>query len=138
MKKLKHAEVKVTAFRPVCSRKNLLPESKGVVSVTDWRLANAQPPAAAFTYLERNGANWVSVAEARKLAEGIAPQQRPPRIFLILFRRAGGGAACGDHPEIGQTEKSGLKWHSGASDFEWSTVVLSRLSTQGLAPTSYY
>jgi hypothetical protein len=40
----RHTEAVVTAFTPVCSRQNLLPDAAGVTLVNDWRGATGQPP----------------------------------------------------------------------------------------------
>ncbi len=63
----KHAVATVTAVRPFCSRRALLPTAKGMTMVIDQRLAHATPPIESSMYIVRNGVRWASVEEARKL-----------------------------------------------------------------------
>jgi hypothetical protein len=64
----KHAVATVTAVRPMCSRRELLPTAKGMTMVSDQRLAHATTPIECTTYIVRNGVRWVSVAEAKRLS----------------------------------------------------------------------
>ena len=66
----KTAEAIVTAFRPVCSRKDLLPAIQNVTAVHDQRLVHATPPVAPFVYAIKKGDNWLSIAEATQRMQG--------------------------------------------------------------------
>jgi hypothetical protein len=57
----KTAEAVVTAFRPTCSRKDLLPEIHGTTGVQDLRLAHATPPVASVVYELQKGDRWSPV-----------------------------------------------------------------------------
>ena len=103
-KKLRRAEVTVAAFRPVCSRKNLLPEDdeEGRGQYSSGTCACPTQPLPSPRTLRETVLKWVSVAEARKLAERMGTQ--PKTIADLpgdIVRRAAAVAACGDHPEIG-------------------------------------
>ena len=70
----KTAEAVVTAFRPVCSRKDLLPEIENVTQVQDLRLAHAVPKVASFTYVLTKSANWLQLPEAKQRMQVISRQ----------------------------------------------------------------
>ncbi len=70
----KTAEAVVTAFRPIYSRKDLLPEIENVTQVQDLRLARAAPKVASFTYVLTKGANWLPLPEARQRVQ-VYPRQ---------------------------------------------------------------
>jgi hypothetical protein len=82
---VRRAEATVTAFRPVCSIRNFLPECDNAVVVTDWRLANALTSNPPSKYLERGGVQWLSAAEAKGRSEGIETSKRPSLIRLVVF-----------------------------------------------------
>jgi len=81
---VRRAEATVTAFRPVCSIKNFLPECDNAVVVKDWRLANAQTSNLPSKYMERGGVQWLSAAEAKGRTEGKTPK-KPLLIRLVVF-----------------------------------------------------
>jgi len=83
MKVVRRAEVTVTAFRPVCSIKNFLPECDNGVVVHDMRLPGAKPDK--FSYIQRNGVKWVSAADAKELAEGRPLAQKKSPVILIII-----------------------------------------------------
>ena len=62
----KTAEAVVTAFRPVCSRKDLLPAIQNETIVHDERLAHAVPKVASFLYNLPTGGNWLQMPEAKQ------------------------------------------------------------------------
>jgi len=81
---VRRAVATVTAFRPVCSIKNFLPECDNAVVVKDWRLANAQTSNLPSKYMERGGVQWLSAAEAKGRTEGKTPK-KPLLIRLVVF-----------------------------------------------------
>jgi hypothetical protein len=84
MKVVRRAQATVTAFRPVCSIKNFLPECDNTVFVTDWRLANAQTSNTPVKYPQRGGVKWLSLAEAKRRSEGNPPGKSSP-VFWVVF-----------------------------------------------------
>jgi hypothetical protein len=62
----KTAEAVVTAFRPTCSRKDLLPVIQGLTAIHDQRLVHATPSVAPFVYASKTGDRWLSIAEAER------------------------------------------------------------------------
>ena len=87
----KTAEAVVTAFRPVCSRKNLLPTIENVTQVQDLRLAHAMPKVASFAYVLPKGDNWLQLPEARQRMQVVsrqnnnAPVSKGVLITLLLL-----------------------------------------------------
>jgi hypothetical protein len=65
----KRAVGNVTAIRPVCSRKELIPVANGTTTVIDQRLLHGTNNTAVLNYNFSDGVEWVSVAEAKRLHE---------------------------------------------------------------------
>ncbi len=77
----KTAEAVVTSFRPVCSRKDLLPAIQNVTQVEDQRLVHAMPKVASFAYFLPKGGNWLQMPEARRRMQVMqvsSPQRNQP------------------------------------------------------------
>ena len=85
MRVVRRAEATVTAFRPVCSIKNFLPECDNTVFVTDWRLTNAQTSNTPVKYPQRGGVTWLSVAEAKRRSEGKGTAGTSSPVFWVVF-----------------------------------------------------
>ena len=76
----KRAEATVSAIRPGCSRRELLPIAKGRTLVIDQRLAHASTPIPRTAYVIPRGVRWVSVEEAKQLAVSADP---PRKSFIM-------------------------------------------------------
>jgi len=87
---LSRATATVTAVRPGCSRKDLLPTAEGFIKVIDERLSPITGPLGPRTYDVREGSPWIlPVEKARKLYFTIAPQEPPSararEVFLVAM-----------------------------------------------------
>jgi hypothetical protein len=83
---LSRATATVTAVRPGCSRKDLLPTAEGLISVIDERLSPITGPLGPRTYDVRDGSPWIlPVEKARKLYFTITPQQPPSARARVVF-----------------------------------------------------
>jgi len=65
----KRAVGRVTAIRPVCSRKELMPVATGTTTVIDQRLLHGTNNTGVLYYNFPGGVKWVSIAEAKRLHE---------------------------------------------------------------------
>jgi hypothetical protein len=83
LKTVRRARVTVTAFRPVCTRKNLLPEAEGTVLVHDMRLPGAELHG--HGYVQKGGARWFPVADSKEVSEGRSLHRKQSPVFLVVF-----------------------------------------------------
>jgi hypothetical protein len=65
----KTAEAVVTAFRPACSRADLLPRIEDTTIVVDKRMAKASPPVERYIYHTGRGGHWLTIQEAKDFQE---------------------------------------------------------------------
>jgi len=81
----KTAEAVVTAFRPECSRKELLPAVEATTLVRDMRLSPTGPSAGSFGYVLRKGDHWLTAPEARGSSKiGKQSTARKVSPFLVV------------------------------------------------------
>jgi hypothetical protein len=71
----KRVDVEVTAVRPVCSRKSLIPTLDGPTLVADLRLEGSRPSSDLPLYINPTPGQWPMIAKARKLAEDFQAQR---------------------------------------------------------------